>query len=352
MEITMAKEKEFLTGQQIHLPIQESSQVADARQKGVTLAKNLGFQETETGKVAIVITEATQNLVKHAKGGELFVRPLLAGGIEVIALDRGPGISNMTRFLQDGFSSAGSAGTGLGAISRLSDVFDIFSLPGKGTVLVAQLWPKSFVSKIGQHLEEGVICVPKLFGEPNGDGWSIEKGPEQTFILVADGLGHGPFAARAAQEAKDAFYQNIHLSPAGILEAINLALRGTRGAAVAVAEVRRTRQAVRFAGVGNISGVILSSEGIKNMVSYNGTAGAEVSKIREFTYDWPKGALLILHSDGLKSHWSLNGYPGLVKKHPGLIAGVLYRDYSRGSDDTIVLAAGERERTFERERAS
>ena len=75
------------------------------------------------------------------------------------------------------------------------------------------------------------------------------------------------------------------------------------------------------------------------MVSYNGTVGHEVRKIREFTYLWPKGGLLVMHSDGLGTQWRLDRYPGLIARHPSLIAGVLYRDFNRGRDDVTVLVA-------------
>lgn len=77
------------------------------------------------------------------------------------------------------------------------------------------------------------------------------------------------------------------------------------------------------------------------MASYNGTAGGEISKIRELTYPWPEGAVLVMHSDGLTTHWKLSQHPGLIRKHTSLIAGILYRDYSRGTDDVTVLVARE-----------
>jgi len=73
------------------------------------------------------------------------------------------------------------------------------------------------------------------------------------------------------------------------------------------------------------------------MVSLNGTAGVEIRKFQKFTYSWEPEAILVLQSDGLKSHWNLEDYPGLARKHPAIIAGVLYRDHTRGKDDVTVL---------------
>ena len=75
------------------------------------------------------------------------------------------------------------------------------------------------------------------------------------------------------------------------------------------------------------------------MVSLNGTAGVEMRKITEFSYPWPENALLVLHSDGMVSHWNIDQYPGLYQRHPTVIASVLYRDHDRGRDDVTVVVA-------------
>jgi len=80
---------------------------------------------------------------------------------------------------------------------------------------------------------------------------------------------------------------------------------------------------------------------MRRMVSHAGTVGREAPKIREFAYSWDSGSLLMMHSDGLQTHWSFDDYPGLVERHPSVIAGVLYRDYARGRDDTTVVVARE-----------
>ena len=77
------------------------------------------------------------------------------------------------------------------------------------------------------------------------------------------------------------------------------------------------------------------------MVSHNGTVGHVTRKVQEFVYPWLPGALVIMHSDGLGTQWSLERYPGLALRDPALIAGVLYRDFQRGRDDVTVLVARE-----------
>src|SRR5262245_44221416 len=127
---------------QLHLNIREASAVAEARREVAALARSAGFDESGVGKVAIVVTEVATNLVKHTPQGQLLARAFDRNGVtavELLALDRGPGIANVSESLRDGYSTAGSPGTGLGAITRLSDEFDIYSTPGKGVALVARL---------------------------------------------------------------------------------------------------------------------------------------------------------------------------------------------------------------------
>jgi anti-sigma regulatory factor (Ser/Thr protein kinase) len=324
-------------------PVTDISRVAEARRAATELAGRLGFSEACVGKVALVVTEAATNLVKHATAGEILLYALQSGqigGIEVLALDRGPGMTNVAKCLRDGYSTTGSLGTGLGAIRRLATSFDIHSAPGAGTVLLARLWSEPLPAR-PPFLEVGAVSLPKPGEDVSGDEWAIAWFPERALILVADGLGHGPGAAEAAREAVYTFHEQAALTPTAIVEAIHGALRSTRGAVVAVAEIAPAQETVRFVGVGNISGVVLSTEGRRNMVSYNGIAGHTVRKIQEFTYPWPTNALLILYSDGLTTHLHPEYYPGLIKRHPDLIAATLYRDYARDCDDaTVVVAQG------------
>jgi hypothetical protein len=107
---------------------------------------------------------------------------------------------------------------------------------------------------------------------------------------------------------------------------------------VAVARIDEAARTVRYVGVGNICGVLVTAAGARHMVSHNGTAGHIAPRIREFTYDFTGNPLVILHSDGLTGRWDLAAYPGLASQHPSLIAGVLLRDHRRARDDASVVA--------------
>ena len=309
-------------------------------------ARALGFADKDTGNLALVVTEAATNLVKHAVGGQLLWRALECdhgAGLEILALDRGPGIPNVGECLRNGYSTAGSPGTGLGAIVRLATEFDIYSLPGKGTALLARLWSGRLSgSRPASALELGVVCLAKPGEQICGDGWTQVAQADRQVLLLADGLGHGLDAAAAAQAAVQVLREHPALAPAALIEAAHAALRSTRGAALAAAELNPGQQAVRFAGVGNIAGVVFNAGSRRHLVSHNGTVGHTLRKVQEFSVPWSPGALLILHSDGLATHWDLTAYPGLVGRDPSLIAGVLYRDYTRGRDDVTVLVLKQR----------
>lgn len=328
--------------------ISEASQVSEARRLTGQLARKLGFNETEAGKVAIVVTEAATNLLKHAGEGRLLVQALDRAGLEILALDQGPGIANLADCLRDGYSTTGSLGTGLGAIRRLSSVFDIYSLSGRGTALLAQVRAQkgqqiaSATNPAGKNqlssrpLTVGAICLPKPGQDESGDNWAVAHQAGRSLSLVVDGLGHGPDAALAAREAIRVFRANLTLSPAAIIEMTHAALRRTRGAALAVVELYPGRS-IKFSGIGNIAGAVFSGEKHHHFPSHNGIVGHQLSKTQEFVYPWAGNTLLILHSDGLATRWNLDAYPGLSERHPSLIAGVLYRDFQRGYDDVAVL---------------
>jgi anti-sigma regulatory factor (Ser/Thr protein kinase) len=329
--------------------VSESSQVGEIRRLISHMAGELTLTETERGRVAIIAAEFANNLWKYAKSGELICRQLHfegATGIEMISVDRGPGM-NLGECLRDGFSTGGSPGTGLGAVLRLSTVFDSFSIPGQGSVLLSQVWSADYGEKSRQSmaaLDYGVVCTP-IRGETEcGDNWAVSSFHGRNLLLVADGLGHGPLAAEASGEAVRIFDRHPESMPGQILSFSHDALKKTRGAAVAIAELGSDHKTVTFSGTGNISAAVTTSVAtlLRRMVSHPGTVGARMSKPREFQYEWDRDSQFILHSDGISTHWKLEIYPGLLSKHPSILATILYRDYKRGTDDVTVLCAKER----------
>jgi anti-sigma regulatory factor (Ser/Thr protein kinase) len=323
--------------------VHEVSQVAAARREAVRLGRSIGFDDEQSGKLAVLVTEAATNLVKHTGGGQLLIRSVRTcpddpRGLEILSLDRGPGMSIFHRFLADGFSTSGSSGIGLGAMERLADWWDVFSRPGQGTVLAIRLRAAGAGWK---PLEVSGLAVPKQGQSVCGDAWAAFRSPEATWILVADGLGHGAGAARASQAAVQAFRQLPSDSPAEIVGRIHHALKATRGAAVAVARLDHRKNRLTFAGVGNLRGIALKERRTQHLVSQNGTAGVAASRIHELHYPFDEETIVIITTDGISSQWTIRDFPGLLRRHPSVISGVVYRDFQRGRDDaTVVVVSG------------
>lgn len=324
---------------QLKFDVRDSSQVGGARRAAQDMAEKIGLDETQAGQVAIAINELGTNLLKHAAGGELLMRPLgdaTSAGIELLAIDNGPGMADISGSMRDGFSTAGSMGMGLGALSRLAAAFDLFSLPGKGTVVRVQIAAEHAPAG---RMEIGVVCQPKPGEQQCGDDWAFVWQQNRSMLLIADGLGHGPDAHKAAQVAVDVVNRQAARDPASVLDDIHAESRATRGAAVSICAIEHERGLCRFAGIGNVSCAVVSGGRSRSFAALPGIIGQSARKIQEFSAPWPPGALLVMHSDGLATQWNLGAYPGLQTRHPAVIAAVLYRDFVRGRDDVTVVVA-------------
>jgi anti-sigma regulatory factor (Ser/Thr protein kinase) len=312
------------------------------------MAETIGLDEAQAERVAIVVTEACTNLLKHASGGEILVRTTGDGDLngpselEILVLDQGPGMANLQQCFRDGFSTGGSPGHGLGAITRLSAESDLYSDVGRGTALMAR-WCAELNGSgvgVGKKLRIGAVNVCKPGQEVCGDSWGTQQDGRMCVVVVADGLGHGVDAQAASLEAVRMLRLNPNMPPAELLERAHQALRSTRGAAISVARIDLEKGTLAFAGVGNVSAQIYSgARAGQHLVSVNGTAGHQINRIREFSYPWPEDGMLVMHSDGLSTNAGLEKHSGLSLHDPSLIAGVLYRDFTRRNDDATVVVA-------------
>jgi anti-sigma regulatory factor (Ser/Thr protein kinase) len=335
--------------------VTEPSQVAAARRAVVRLAEHLEFSEERSGRAALIVSELATNLVKHASGGEILLGTCSSstgepGGIEIVSVDSGPGIADVALSRSDGFSTSGTLGHGLGAIERQADAFDLYTHP-TGTSIVATIFrePSRTPAQADGRYEVGGVLVAKSGEDLCGDDWAWRMRSGRLSIFVADGLGHGLHAHEAAAAAVDVYGRGHEYPPAHVIGDVHAALRASRGAAVAMIDVDLERRTARYAGLGNISGTILSAAGKHHhLVSQNGTAGHTAGRIHEFAYSVPAGSLIVMASDGLGTHWSLTPYPGLYVKSASAIAAILYRDFSRRRDDVTVVVAKERRRPAEK----
>lgn len=318
------------------VPMVENSLVAEARRMASALSNSDGFTETERGDIALIVTELGTNLVKHAHNGRVLMRVQSdqeGAEFEVLAIDSGPGMADPARYFRDGHSTTGTPGTGLGAITRKATEWDFHSTVGKGTVLVARVRAKPAT----RLLRAGVIQQAQAGESECGDAWYVRSSPDGWTCVVADGLGHGPLAAKASRAAIAAIEDAPHASASESIELAHQAAMPTRGLALGVARLNRTTSHLSFAGVGNIAAVVIEEGRRRGLVSSNGIVGHNMRKPVEITQGWSRHAVLVMHSDGLLTQWDLNDYPGLLSRDPSVIAGVLLRDFSRRRDDVTIV---------------
>ena len=317
--------------------VTDQSSVGAARRSALLAAQRLDFNELQSGELALLATEASRNVLVHGGGGQVVItgcRDHHHAAARILAMDKGPGIKDLAQAIGDGYSTAGTMGGGMGAMKRIAGRLEIFS-NRTGTIVMLQVG----TPEINGDLEIAGFALPYPGERHCGDAWVCDCTPERTMVLVVDGLGHGWEAAEAAQEAASTFRKRIQSAPGQILGYVHEALRKTRGAVAAVTEIRLREGTLVYAGVGNISAVVLNNGTSRSLVSHNGTLGIATSRIQEFKSEWPRGAVLIIHSDGLQSRWDLSSssYPGLLARHPALIGGALLRDFRRQRDDATVV---------------
>lgn len=319
--------------------MEDASRVGEARRHAALMSQHAQLDDVQAGRVAIIVTELGNNLVRHAKGGVLLLAVYeQRREVEVVSIDRGPGIADVGRSLSDGFSTGGTPGTGLGAIRRLATDFHLHSAVPDGTIVVARVRagdaqdnrppPPIVAAGLSVALAGELVC---------GDAWAVAFDGNAASVLVADGLGHGPDAAEAAQAALDVFAADPRGAPRKLLSAMHARLRSTRGAAVTLLQLDADASSIRSSGAGNVGARIVSGDSDKTVITQHGTVGLQMRTPDELALDWPPHALLVVHSDGLESRWSPQRLMPLLRRDPMLAAALLLRDHSRGRDDATVV---------------
>jgi anti-sigma regulatory factor (Ser/Thr protein kinase) len=316
------------------LRVEDASAVSACRNAGVALADRLQFPAARADQLALAVTEAASNLYKHAHQGSLLLsvnRDANQPGIELVTIDTGPGMRNVRAAMRDGHSTAGTLGIGLGAIARLADFSDLYSVPGHGTALVARFWPVP-----GTPAVRCAGLLRPITGEVEcGDAFGALQADDAITAVLCDGLGHGPLAAAASTAAMAVVFDEPVSEPAVLMERVHRRMSGTRGGAVAIVQVRG--RVARFAGLGNVAAFILAAGSRKSMLSVPGIAGYQARTIRQFDYEVPPDAAVILHSDGISSRWGVAAVPGVENKDPLLVAAVLLAEAGIHRDDASVL---------------
>jgi anti-sigma regulatory factor (Ser/Thr protein kinase) len=329
-------------GDGLWLSIDDAGSVGTARRAATGIAAGVGLPEERTADLAIVVTELASNLHRHAVEGTLLVRAVRRAdrpGVQIVAVDKGPGIRDLSQSTRDGHSTYGSLGIGLGAVRRLASEFDAYSVVALGTVMVAAVFPDRHPPPVDVHADFGGVSRPMAGQTVCGDGYAVRSVGDRVELLVCDGLGHGPLAAFAAQAALAAFHDAPDRGPQVVLEHLHRSLRHTRGAVATIVSLDRAAAAVRFAGLGNVFGAVVFGSQRQIMAAQPGIVGDGNPRLRTVDLPMPDEAVIVLHSDGVRDRWNLDRYPGLAARAPLVIAATLLRDFGVRRDDAAVLVA-------------
>jgi anti-sigma regulatory factor (Ser/Thr protein kinase)/serine/threonine protein phosphatase PrpC len=340
----------------LSIEIRDEAQVGGARRAVHEYAAQLGFAEKELAEIDIVVQELGTNAATYATQNSWLHYTRTLGhpeGLELFYWDTGPGIYNVDRAVRDGVSTSGSLGTGLGAIQRLMDQFDLYSTvrttsklslgasrrSSHGTAVLARKWRAGARPEALSMSRVGVWSRPHPGERLNGDAYLIKTHGARTLFAVIDGLGHGQGAKQAADMALNSLNQWLGEPLEDVFMAVHTALRATRGAVMSIAVIDNAREELHYAGIGNVAVRVFNTPERATPIPSNGTLGLRMGRVRVWTQKWSEAATLILTSDGLSESWDIKSYPNLLEHNPQLLAGILMRDYSRMSDDATVLVA-------------
>lgn len=317
---------------------------AKATAKTRDFAAELGFPEVQCDEIALAAQELASNLVKHAGRGEMRLEPLKAAdrsGIQITSEDCGPGLPDAERALRDGYSTSGSLGEGLGAVNRLMDALEFFSLSEGGLRIVCRRWIRPPAgSRARSRLEFGAASRSYRNLHENGDAIALRQWEGHALAGVIDGLGHGQFAQRAALSARDYVLRHFDQPLDMLFRGVGRACRATRGVVMALARFDFERDDVEIASVGNVGVHLMGSPRDSKIVVRRGVVGMTGSPSPVLTcHPWTAASLLIMHSDGIETHWQRSELESLAGAATGQIARQLLETYGRCDDDATVVVA-------------
>jgi anti-sigma regulatory factor (Ser/Thr protein kinase) len=309
-----------------------------------SFANSLGFTPADRAEIALVVAELASNLVQHASGGTVKLSQIEApgrAGIQIESEDSGPGISDLEQALTDGYSTAGSLGMGLGTVNRLMDELAACSLPERGVRIVCQRWVRPTMSAIfAPELVFGVATRSYRRSPENGDAFIVKQWGRYAIAGVIDGLGHGKFAQRASQTARQYIEQHFDQPLESLFRGAGRACRATRGVVMALALFDLDRQKLRVASVGNIEVRLIGSPERLNLVVRRGIVGLNAPNPLPIEYPWSSSSLLIMHSDGVRAHWPWDEFRDLAHATPAVVARRLLEAHGKMDDDATIVVAG------------
>jgi anti-sigma regulatory factor (Ser/Thr protein kinase) len=308
------------------------------------IATEAGLSAARTNELDLIVAEMTSNLFKYSDDGEILLGVFNKGGspyIELISIDNGPGMINPTRMMQDGVSTSNTLGHGLGSMKRLSDTFELYSQIGWGTIVLSRVYNEPEMFKPQNKVVMRPIVVSKPGETTSGDGFVYKKTDKYIKMMLADGLGHGPEANKAINEAAAAFKVFPDYSPTETIRFIHTSIKKTRGAVISIIGYDFDQKEWASVGVGNIAVRMMGPAGaFRNHMSYNGIVGHNIpNTMNDQKYAADQYNQVLLCSDGIKTRIDFAKYPLMYKYDQTILAAAIYKDHARRNDDMSVVLA-------------
>lgn len=326
-------------------PTQDESTLVLLRSKIFAIAKRLGIPDLRREDILLVAAELATNNIKHADGrGMIQVWQQPGPVLDILSLDYGPGIADIAKAEQDGFSTANTFGKGLGAIRRLSDESYFYSqhkgsgpvTKWSGTVFLARF---HLAADKGSMLGNDIGMFSRSLSDTrhNGDRIYLLRKEGRLRWLHLDGLGHGAEAQSAT--ANLASHVDHPEGLGAILTGVDRQLVPTRGAVAAVCEIDVARRDLQLLGVGDMHARIFEKDEMQYVSFAPGILGREHRATAPFRAKLGPRSVVVTASDGIRRNWDTGNFVGLFNQHPQLIAYTLGNIMGRVSDDQSICVS-------------
>lgn len=324
----------------VTIPITGMSSVTYAREAGKSHAVSIGFPPATGDEISLVVSELASNLVKHANGGTIRITTIESAerkGIQIESEDNGPGIVDIERALTDGFSTAGSLGTGLGTVNRLMDDIEFHPRTPHGMLIVCHRWQRPPSSAVfASPLQFGAATRGYRGQSENGDAFIIRQWENHALAGVIDGLGHGQFAQRASSTARQYVEAHFDQPLNNLFRGVGRVCRPTRGVVMALIQFDLVRKVFAVASVGNVEVRFIGDRPL-HLIVRRGVIGLNAPQPVISEHEWVPANILIIHSDGLKTHWDWKDYRDLAHEPASVIAQRLLSTLGKWEDDVTVV---------------
>ena len=323
-------------------PVRLGSDVPVAGRAAVEHARSAGFDQTVAAELRLVATELAANIVQHAGRGEIRLAILEDGGrtgLEIRSNDHGPGIGDVGQALTDGYSTNNSLGCGLGAADRLSDELTIHSprASGTGTTIVCRRWVMDTprLEQTGLDIAAATRHHPGM--DVNGDAYVIAHWPTGALAGVIDGVGHGRPAAQASKNARCYIQQNCKRSVQDLFRGVAHCCRATRGVVMALVKFDWSSGKMTVGSVGNVEVRCKGWREKPRLALRRGILGARAPEPMVTEHEWNPGAVVVLHSDGIRANWSWQEFPEMERQPACRTARDMLAELIGTRDDATVL---------------